>query len=794
MASGDQRQARGAADPAGTPATAAPRRTEAAGPETNGRRSPRDAAYPDTLQLWESRGSWPDPDRADDRALRDFLALVWRRRALIAATVAVATLVAAIVVFQLTPRYTAQTEILIGAPEANVVDIEGVLGGLGRDARAVRSEMRILTSNALAAKVVEALDLTAKPEFNPYLRPPTLLALVHPASWLPASWAETLFGADPELSAEDLEKYAKLASQAVVQSSIEVGVVDRSHVISVTTSSEDPAVAADLANTLAEIYLVDQLEAKYEATKRATDWLSERTRELREQVEAAERAVEAYRQEHDLIQSRDTTVTEQQISEINTQLILAKTQTAEADARLAQIRALVRADSGVDSAAEVLASPMIRGLRERETDVARRTAEMAAEYGPRHPAMINVRADLEDIRARIETEVQKVVLGLSNELEVARARERTLQGNLDQLEAENAASNSAQARLRVLEREAAANRALFDTFLARWKETDQQDQIQHPDARIISKAQVPTGPSFPRRTLTIAIAAALSAFAALMLVLVVEQLDRGFRSSDQIEQITGFGTLSLVPLLTKRQTSGHPHDYVLHRPVSAFAESLRTLHTGVLLADVDAPAKTVLIASSQPGEGKTTIAIAMARLLARGGHNVLLIDGDLRRKRIADLMGLSEEVGLVEVAAESGELSEGSIQQDRETSLDVLVAGTNVPSPQDLIGSARMTALLKELRSQYDLIVIDSPPLLAVSDARLLAQLADKVVFVVRWAETRREVAAMALRQLAESGASVAGVALSMVNVKKHAGYGYSDSGYYYGYGYGRKYLSYYGN
>ena len=442
----------------------------------------------------------------------------------------------------------------------------------------------------------------------------------------------------------------------------------------------------------------------------------------------------------------------------------------------------------------MLASPLIARLRERETDVARRAAEMATELGPRHPKMINIRAELADLRTRLEAEVEKIVRGLSNELEVAQIRERTLEDNLKRLEAEAADVNTAQGRLRVLEREAAANRTLFDTFLARWKETGRQDEIQHPDARILSYADVPRRPSSPKKVRIVGVALVFSVVLGVLLVFLVEQLDSGFRSAEQIESMAGVGTLALIPLLTRRRLKGHlPIGYVLDKPASSYAESLRTLYTGVLLSAVDAGAKSILITSSLPGEGKTTLAVAMTRLLARGGRRVLLVDADLRRSGVARILDLPNEIGLVQLLGPRGETLEHAVQHDPGSGLHVLTTGRgSVPSPSDLFESARMKALLESLRDTYDLVVIDSPPLHVVSDARVLARLADTTVFLVRWAKTRREVALLGLRQIVEAGANLAGVVLSMVNVRKHARYGYADSGYYYGYGSSRAYRHYY--
>ena len=721
------------------------------------------------------------------------------------ATVGLVTLAAIVVVYQATPRYTARTQILVGVPKANVVDVEDVLRGLRTDRATIESEILVLTSRTLAARVAEKLDLVNEPAFNPKLRPPRrsllgYLSVLDPRRWIPREWKEVLTGgksddaARPPPTPGEIERRTKAAVVARVRGAVAARIQGRSRVIVVTARSTDPRLAAAIANTLSELYLLEQLEAKFDATRRAADWLNGRVQELRGQVEASERAVEEYRQAHGLVQGKGTTVTEQQISEINTQLILARTKTAEAGARLRQIRALVDSEGGVESAADVLASPLINRLRERETDVARRVAEMATEFGPRHPKMINARAELEEVRQKLAAEVEKIVHASSNELEVARIRERTLERNLESLKAQTAELNTAQGRLRVLEREAAANRTLFDTFLGRWKETGRQEEIQHADARILSRAMVPRSPSSPKTVRIVGAAFVFSVFLGVVLVFLVEQLDNGFRSSEQIERLAGIGTLTLVPWLSKLRLKRHtPVGYVLGKPASSFAESLRTLYTGVLLSSPDAPPRSILVTSSLPEEGKTTISVALARLLARTGRRVLLIDADLRRSQIAKMLRVSNDAGLVQVLGVRGEPFADVVHRDRESGLDVLTSGSNsVANASDLLDSNSMRVLLDRLRDAYDLIVIDSPPVHLVSDSRILANMTDTTVFVIRWSTIRREIALLGLRKIVESGASVAGVALSMVNVRKNARYAYADSGYYYGYGSSRKYRRYY--
>ncbi|MFN4090600.1 MAG: GumC family protein [Alphaproteobacteria bacterium] len=736
--------------------------------------------------------SGPLPGTDDVRLLLRRLA---RRRWSILGLTLLFTALAAIVVLQLEPVYRATTHVMIEARQSRVANVEEVLSGLSGERETIESELRVIASRALAEKAIARLGLADDPEFNRDLAPRSaLLAALDPRGWIDAErWAEWQALLPPDLSAmlgvrdpQALPEEKRLEHERarvvdLFLDRLSVGAEGRSRVIAIGFSSGRQDVAARVANTVAELYLVEQLEAKYEATRLATTWLNERVGELRERVVEAEQAVEAFRQQAGLIEGKGVTVASQQVSELNTQLILARGERAEAEARLRQVQTLVAGRSGIESAAEVLRSPLIQRLKEQEAEVLRRAADLSQQYGARHPRMIGVRAELDDIRSKIAIEVKQIVQSLRNEAEVARAREGTLVGGLDALKRNMGRANVSEVRLRALEREAAASRALFENFLSRLKETTAQENLQQPDARIISRADVPEHPAFPRTRLMIAGSGLAALLLSVAIAFLLERLDPGFRSTDQIESVLGVPGLGLVPQITGLRSIGRtPEAYVVDRPTSAFAESLRTLHTALLLSNVDQPPKTVLVTSSVPREGKSTIAIAMARLMARSGRSVLLVDCDLRRPRAASALGLPGKPGLVEVLARSVALEE-AVVRDVEAALDVLPAGERPTSPPDLFTSTQMRALLADLRERYDLIVIDSPPVLAVSEARILARLTDTTVFVIRWAATPREVAAMGVKQIRDSGAQLAGAVLSQVNVKKHARYSYGDSGYYYG-------------
>ncbi|MGH2991216.1 MAG: polysaccharide biosynthesis tyrosine autokinase, partial [Solirubrobacterales bacterium] len=368
-----------------------------------------------------------------------------------------------------------------------------------------------------------------------------------------------------------------------------------------------------------------------------------------------------------------------------------------------------------------------------------------------------------------------------NEVNVAGAREGTLAAALDRLRAEVGQANTDEVTLRALEREAEASRALLETFLARSKETGSQEDLQQADATVLSRAGVPQSPSYPRRKLLLIAAAGGAGFLGLMLALGVEMLDHGFRSMEQIERQMGAPPLGLVPVIGGlAKLRRDPDAHILEKPGSAHAEAIRNLYTGLLLSGGEQPPKTVLVASALPKEGKTSIALSLAHMLASTGHSVVLVDCDLRRPAAHKSFGVHFQPGLVEVLLGKTSLEE-VLATDPRSGARLVPAGEPVPHPADLLGSPQMKRFLAGLAEGRDLVILDSPPVLAVSDARVLARMVDQTLFLVRWGNTRRERAITGWRQLAEAGGKVTGVALTLVDVRRHAQYGYSDSGAYYG-------------
>jgi capsular exopolysaccharide synthesis family protein len=715
--------------------------------------------------------------RVSEADLKEILQKIWRRRRIIFGTVLTLTVLAGIVTWQLTPIYRSAALVMIEPRRAQVVDITQVLSGLPADLETVNSEIQVIESRHMARRVVEKMKLDLDPEFNSLLRQPTLVTTV-----LESIGSVLRRAGGTQLTPEERAERDRAGVVDTLRSRMKVTGRANSRVIEVTFGSENPLKARAIMQTLTDLYLVDQLDVKFEATQRAAAWLNERLSEVTRKVEISEKAVEDFRRENGLIRGKDdVNLSTAQITELSSQLVVARTKVAEADARLKQVEGVARRGGGVESVGEVLASGLIQALRQQESVVLRKQAELTTKYGPKHPQIINVTAELADLRQKINLEVRNVIGNLRTELEVAKAREASLDRGLRDMEQRVGGLNEKELQLRALEREATANRTLLSTFMQRFKETSGQEGIQAPDSRIISAASLPITPSFPNVPLIMSLTIVGSMILGVGLVFAIEQLDSGFRSMDQVEREMGVAALGMIPLLDPAKSGGlSPEQYCLEKPVSAYAESIRNLYVSLSLSDVDKPPKLVLITSSTPEEGKSSVSLSLARVVARSGQKVVLIDCDLRRPAVHSRLGLPAKPGLVELLAHRAQFKD-IVRIDKESGAHIIPAGELAPNPTDLLASEQMQKLLADLAKVYDFVVLDCSPVLAVTDARVLARRVDKVVYVVQWEQTRRETATFGLKQLQDAGGSIAGVLLTKVNVKKHAGYSYADSGYYHG-------------
>lgn len=725
--------------------------------------------------------------------VREILHILWMRRWLILIIVITISTPAVFRIKELTPLYTSSATLMVGGNRMQVADVVGMTSNDYYDFYSTQNnETEILKSRNLARKVIEKLHLQETEEFNPKAKEPGLWEKLHPRNLIPQAWREALSenrGQGAVLKSPE-EQHEELISVLVdgFLGRLNVEPLDMSNVIKIHYTLENPKLAALIANEIADQYLLSQLDAKFEGTRKTTEWLNDQLAELKQKVEQSEKAVEHYRNEKGLAKAGTVTLSAEQLSEMNSELIVARVKRAELEARLRQVEALFKAGANIESATEVMRSPFVQELQSQELMVQRKLSDMSRQYGARHPKMIQAEAELVELRKKIQLEIKKIASNLRNEVEVARSRESAISSSLASLESTNANKNQAEVQLRALEREAAANRALFENFLKRFKETSTTEGIQEADARVISKAEIPRSPSYPNTDRLITMSVAGSIVAALGVVFLLEMFNPGLRNPEQIEALLKKPTVGLIPLLKDDK----PLEYVLKNPQSSLTEAINSLRISLLLLDPDKTVKTVLVTSAVPEEGKSTLAALLALQAASLGQRVMLVDGDLRRPSIEKMFGLGKPKGITDYLMNPNSRYQDFVVQDEASGLHVLGRGlAEFINPADLFASHRMEALITALSDHYDLVVIDSPPVMAVTDSRVLSRLVDKTLFVVRWDFTPRKVIKTAMRQITDAGNNTAGIVLQRVNLKQYGRYSYGDSGYYYHHG---RYRHYYNN
>lgn len=720
--------------------------------------------------------------------LRNFLLVLWRRKLLILFVMLVCVGAVFYFVNSVPPRYTAKALVIVENRSDPGPELRALISNMRIDTTLILGEAEVLKSRTLARQVIERLDLMNDPEFNPRLRIQNKSPI-----------ANIFGGSDTESANQKSFKTFSVYKQEMAGTPPEVTdqavgiVVDRflkniyarpipgSFVLQVEFTSESATKSALIANTIVDTYIDQRLEQKFKASKKLSGWLDDRLESLRKQVRDSENAVEQFRTVNNLVSGARTEVTAQQLSELNSQLVLAKSKRAEAQARIKQIKNWINYPEKIETTDKAANSRIVQNLKIKESDILNRISEMSLRYGERHPSMINVRKELEDLRTQMKQEMRIVAKGLEADLNVAQARVEALETSLDDVEDVRLTENQANIRLRELSRESESSQVIFDTFLTTYKRADEREKLQEAEARVISYATIPRNASYPNKPLFLSLAIAASFFLGLALALLLEKLDNAYKTSLQLENETGYPCFGIVPLATKFDKKKPIADYILSKPASNVAESVRTLRMVLNLRskDKEKRSKVVTITSSLPGEGKTTLSSWMSRLAAKSGEKVIVIDCDLRRPKLNDAFGKDPQNTLVEYLTGRATLEE-TIFRDPASGVHAIFARAVPNNALDLISKVQMKNLINALRESYDLIILDSPACLAVSDARLLASQSDQTLFAVSWDDTPREVVNAGVKQFADFGYDALAFVLTNVDIKRHSKYGYGDAVYYY--------------
>jgi len=699
-----------------------------------------------------------------------------RRRWSIVLFTLVAAVIAALVVNAIRPQYRSVATVLIEQGKSKVVSIEEVYNQGFQASEYLQTQTEILKTEDLARKVIGRLQLTTHPDFDPRQQQPGLLdRYVWP--YVPAAFAPT--------PRHDMSEDAVM--RAVVQkftSALDIQLVRNSQLVRISFTSHDRQLAAKVPNAVAEAFIDSDLEARVAMTQKATGWLRERMAELRSKLDAAEKVLQDFRERERIVDAKGLAQAgaSRQLEQLMSNLTEARAKRAEAEAAYNMVQQIGAGKSRVayDSVPAISRNPLVQKAKETEADAERRLAEASKRYGPEHPAMVKARTELDAARDNTRKQVDTAAAQIGREFEAARTTEASIERALGQSKNDIQSLNRKEFQLGVLEREVAQNRNLYDMFVNRLKETSAASDMQTTVARVIDPAVLPMRAYSPRKLEIIGAATVVALLIAAMLAILLDRLSNTLNSTAEVEQRLGtpaLGVLHLIKGAAARRKGFISELAFFNDSQSAFAESVRTVRTSVLMSALDDPHKVILVTSSVPQEGKTTVAYNLACALG-GMKKVLLIDADMRRPKIGKLMGLdSNAPGLANLVAGDAPISQCVVHHEK-AGIFVLPAGTVPPNPLELLSSQRFNNMLAKLKEAFDIVVVDSAPLQLVSDSLVLSQQASGVIYVVKADGTPFQVARNGLRRLARVGAPVLGVVLNQLDLEKAEKYYGEYSGY----------------
>ena len=741
----------------------------------------------------------PDPGaRRSDRqrgssqdGLPGFLAALRQRRMTFLATIVLIPLCAWLTLRQITPLYTATGALIYEPSEYKVRELQSILRADPTTEAMMASQAEILQSLHIAQRVAERGNLFNNPEFNAALRPPGTLSRTISTSVTTLRWLlgmeidappdQPVYGPAPD--------HTRDRTMQVVQDALHAAPVKMSHVLEVTFVANDPTVAAAAVNNAMDAYIKEQYAAKHRAVESATNLLERQAGELRRQVRQVEERMSAYRAEHALSQGMHAETENEQITNLAEDLAKAQAELAAANARLDAARGRAGAE------AQAAIAPSVAALRAQQDQLAGQIKAQQARLGSAHPEAQSLARQFADGQRALNSEIARVVAATDAEQHAATQRVASLENVLAQAKIASENASRAEIPLKAMNRDLEAARGQLQAVLDRIQQTAQQATIESSEAHEISQAIPPDRPTSPRVMQTMAVSIAGAVFVGLVLVHILQLADGTLRSGDQIRLLTGLPCLALIPEVGRRAL-GHlkVYDYVVRRPLTSFAEQVRFLRAGVSL-DVDHP-RIVTVTGARSAEGKSLISIALGRSARLDGERVLAIECDVRQptfqQRLQGAPGATirsrgaAPLGLTDVLRGETGWRE-ALQTDPLTGMQFITAGKPGADILGLFLSDAMKQLLAEARADYDLILLDAPPIEAMTETRVAAALADATLVCVRWRSTRAGILLHALEVLGDARATIIGTVLTRVDPRVHLRSGYADAGVYH-----RRYKAYF--
>jgi capsular exopolysaccharide synthesis family protein len=701
----------------------------------------------------------------------------WRILALLVLVGLIATLYA----YSLPPVYRSTATILVEGSRTKGVTAEDLYvayNGSTRDYYLTQFE--IIKSRDFAERLVRVMGLAKHPEFDARNGPKPWYAALLPAFGSSAP-------AVPATAATGTEVEDRIISAVMARTSLQP--VRNTQLVKVSFDAGDPELAARVPNTLAMIYIVADLESRTEATQRTTQFLAKQSEDFKAKLVESERTLQQFREREKIVEAKGVSLAgvSRQLEDLSSSLVEARRKRADLEAAYEQVNAARqgKATDALDTLPVVLRQPLVQRAKDAESEAERRFSDASKRYGPDHPRMVAAQAELKAAQENLKRQANTAAQGLAKDYELARANEASIERALGRSKGDIQSYNRKEFELQSLERDVTANRQLYDAFMLRSKETRAGD-IQAPIARVVDEARPPKGPFGPNKQMIVGLWVLVASLAGVSLALLIERLNNKVKSSHEAESKLGVRAVGVLPIT--RAEKGVPIERMYREGnQNAFSESIRTIRSSVLLSGLQSPRKVVLLTSSIPDEGKTTLASNLAFAFAQV-KKTLLIEADMRRPKLGRVLGDDgKRPGLSEFV--TGQADAGKcIFEIAGSDLHVMLAGRVPPNPLELISSPQFAVVMEQLKAEYEIIVIDSPPVQLVSDAVMLAQLATSVLFVVRADGTPYPIARHALSRLHRVDAPVLGAVINQIDLDKADNYygeysGYGDR-YYRKYGY----------
>jgi capsular exopolysaccharide synthesis family protein len=711
--------------------------------------------------------------------LLDYVRVLYKRRWAALTAFVIVVLSVSVYTFTATPIYEARVQILIEKEATNVVTFKEAYEQNQITDDYYQTQYKILQSRALARRTIDALKLWNHTQFNP--KPDDSLAvgkiLTAPVVWV-SGWFKPARAGQPPLADE-----TNIQSETIDRflNALTVSPVRNSRLVDVKFESPDPALSANVANALAKAYIEQHLEFKFLSSKEASDWLGERLAEQRKQVEASEQALQRYREQTDSVSLEEKqNIVVQKLADLNGAVTRAKTERIQKEAAYNQIRALQNDRAALDTFPAIVSNGFIQQQKSALADLQRQQAQLSDKLGPRHPDMMKIGLAIETAEAKIQGEIAKVVQAMRNDYQQSLAQERSLMNALDQQKQDALALNRKGIEYGVLARDAASNRQIFESLMQRTKETGISGELKTSNIRVVDAAETPRRPVTPNTRVNLLLALFGGATLAIGLAFFFEYLDNRIKSPDEVKQHLGLPFLGMVPALFDKAIE---NPLINNGVPNNFSESFRAVRTNLLFSSADEGSRSVVITSTGPGEGKTVVATNLAVALAQAGQRVLLVDADMRKPRVHIVFDKPQEPGLSNFLVGNAKASE-AVQTTEVSGLWVMPAGLHTPNPAELLGSKRFKDFMASLSQHFDWVMVDTPPVMAVTDASVVAHFVTGVLFVVGAEMTSRHAGQRALDQLEHARAKFIGAVLNRVDLKHNS--------YYYSQYYRREYSDYY--